>query len=347
MQSDHADMLPDSTSATSKQPATTPDEPPVVDVTAKWEPPQDFATGLVESKWQKHVCWVACLSICLLLDLFVPSVFWIWYDWFPRNSRLAYLRDWGETFAFLASGGLAAQLGIVSLWCAVGVGNAKWRVLYCSLAALFISSTFVIGLQIAETPSSLDVWVAAFLVGIGIVGFFFGAGICKLICWRTGKRICFEQRLSQPDDAVATSSVSISYIIGLTTLVAIAIATLRAVLPQDEGAPPSLSEFISASLVVLQHAGVCVALLLFSTHLVLGSYVGLSRISLILFMAVITIGVHLRLMNFYEFTFDMESALWSLAFLAGFVLITSFFLGCLRLFGYRFVASKQHGLAKA
>lgn len=207
--------------------------------------------------------WGVVLVLCLLANLLLPGVFW-----YSTGNGEQYL-------AIFAAGGLAAQIGLLALWCAIGVGRFKTRLLVTTFLATLVSCSYLGGLRLPDTSNGgLPLSVGLFILGIGVCGFLLAALMLAGVSWLTGERLVLDRNSMQATSEsrkTGDQSYSIAYLIGATTIIAVVIALLKAVLPDRNDNIPTSSEFIEACLNVLQHAVLSILIVTSCTVLALKS----------------------------------------------------------------------------
>jgi hypothetical protein len=264
-------------------------------------------------------------AVCVFCDILGPSLFW----------RSRTFGRWTEELAFIALGCLLAQIGIVSVWCALGDQRFQWRFLCTLVLSIVVSCAYIIGLQVPDYPrSDMPFWAGVLILTVGVGGFLISSVLLKGIGLLTRERLCFAE--SSERDKQSAPSYSIGYLIGLTTGVAVVVALIRGIMPTEQERMPPGPELVLVILVTLQHAALSILLLSSCTTLVLRerkNWHGLIWIGCILLFA---LPADLFLMFQYRaLRPDSEAVVLLISYLIGFIACSLLFLVVLRVAGYR------------
>jgi len=179
-------------------------------------------------------------------NILLPQVFW--------QMR----RGVTEWLAMFFNGILVSEIAILTLWSALASMSWASRIAVSFLTLVFIASTFIAGLRLAD--SGLPIQIAIIIYGISVLGF-----VCLNIPLSI-LRLTRGWKLMGPGDSETSknqSQFSISFLLGITTMVAILYTIVRASLPttSESGMPP-----IWWSIVV------CIVLTMYSILLLLPSF---------------------------------------------------------------------------
>ncbi len=269
--------------------------------------------------------YLAVALFCGLCDLAGPSLFW-------NNWPLGTLR---EPLAFFALGGLLSQVGVLSVWCALGAQQLQWRFLLTIAGSTMVSGAFVLGLQLPDFPNSdMPTWVGVFVMVTGLVSFLISALIIKLISLLTKERIY--RAGVEGDVLTGRSSYSIGYLIGLTTAVAFLLAMVRAVIPAEPGRQPPLQEMLSIIQLLVQHGVLTILILSSCVILVLRMRDNWHGVVWLCLLLIFALPIDLYLMSQQRlFRFNGEAVSFLLCFLVGFSLCSLALIALIRLTGYR------------
>ncbi|MEM7474070.1 MAG: hypothetical protein AAF483_03700 [Planctomycetota bacterium] len=269
------------------------------------------------------------ILLCFLGNIFLPALFW-------RHNRFG---DATEYLALFASGFLIAQIGMLALWTAIGTQAFQWRFAGTMLLSLFVGATFVLGLQVPDwiqgRTSDMPAFVGIIIFCIALGGLVVASPLMALMTRLSGFRLVEKRDLRKAGSGA--NSISIIYLIGITTAVALAVAVLRAVMPAngDNGMP---FETVFMCLFILQTAIYCCLLLMGSALF----FLSISRnwLGALLFGLVLFFGLPLNffILSFHRFVrVNSEMVGMYTCMILGFAIAIFLFNAMLRLTGYKLV----------
>ena len=235
-------------------------------------------------------------------------------------------------FGFFCSGGLAAQIAVLSVWAAIGSGSLKWRLPSCVLGSLIVGGSFVFGLSLPE--GYIPAYVAVVLLCISVAGLLLGfAAFIGMSRW-THERIVRGNYQEQ----VGTQSFSIGYLIVSTSMVALGIAIIKYLVTSssDTETLPNTSKFIEVSVVVTQYVVFSGLLMTSCLPLVLKPKFRFEYIVLLVMVFAILLPANLFLLSQY-LSLRFEDVKASVAFSFGYLLISILLLLVVRQNGFRLV----------
>lgn len=263
--------------------------------------------------------------VCVIANLFLPWVFW------DSVSEWIFL-------AMFAVGGLAAQVAVLSVWAGMGAQPLRLRLLHTSLLIGAVCVSYILGLQLPDLPNpGLPRVVAYIIFGIGVGGFCIGATSFFLIAVATKTRIGHRSEVEQQ---AHHNGISIAYVIGITTVVAILVAIVPKIMPNREESL-SRGEFTAVSLMCLQHVVFSLASLLLSTWAMLSTKRNLGYWLVLIGMVPILTFANLLLLGSYRrVTVDADLIAAVSGFTLGFVVLMNALLGVFRWLGYRILPSR-------
>ncbi|MCA9195330.1 MAG: hypothetical protein KDB03_26345 [Planctomycetales bacterium] len=289
-----------------------------------WESVARCDERMIVKRW----CTLAMAIIgCLLANLLVPQFLW--------NYNRVWWRIDSEVIAFFASGGLAAQVGVLATWCALGPQPFVWRMMSTGSLAFLAGCAYIVGLQIPELPNpSLPVSIAIIILCLFMISFLVCCltlfGIRKLWSWR------IEDWYRDPKIDVQKNRFSIAQTLVFTAVVACCFTVLRHAMPNVVENVPMISEVIDISKLIGQHLVVSVFLLCTLIRWILKPRWTFGNGALVVCVFVIAIPLDAYAMTFYSnFSVTNETVIHLYAFYVGTAIVTANMLWGLKLLGYR------------
>jgi len=179
-------------------------------------------------------------------NILLPQLFW------------QMQRGFTEWLAMFFNGILVSEIAILTLWSALSCMSWASRIAVSFLTLVFIASAFIAGLRLPD--SGLPIQIAIIIYGISVLGF-----VCLNIPLSI-LRLTRGWKLMGPGDPETSnnqSQFSISFLLGITTMVAILYTIIRVSLPttSQSGMPP-----------VWQITVVCIVYTIYSILLLLPSF---------------------------------------------------------------------------
>lgn len=258
--------------------------------------------------------------VCVLANIFMPWFFW---DALPKYIFVV----------MFAVGGIAAQIGALSIWAGMGGQPLRIRLLYTSFLVAVVCGSYIWGLQLPEFPNpGLPRIVAYIILGIGVGGFAIGTGAFLAMALATKTQIT--HRSSQVNSK-HHNSISIAYVISITTVVAILVAMVPKILPsRDESV--SQDEVVVIGLMCAQHVVFSLATLILSTWAVLSTKRNVFYVCMLIGMVPLLGAANILLLgNYRQVHLDVELVAALAGFTLGFAVFVNMMLGTFRLLGYR------------
>ncbi len=277
----------------------------------------------------KAVLFLIPFMICMLANVCVPVIL----AYRPMRNLLgaSEIRD---MIGFVAVGGLVAQLGILSIYMGMGPTSLKVRAIAAMVLAVFVCSSYILGLQAMDwpNPSSLPTFIALLLYGVGLGGFLVASAAMGIFSRLT--RIGLRQSSSASNRA-PDQSFSIAYLIVLTTVVALAVTAVRASFPSRSEVGPPPPQVLVILLLSFQHACYSILLILCCAWTVLRRGQHWQGALGLLALLLIAGPANLLLMGSYRvvgLSWEIAGYLW--AYTSGLLLTTLIFLVMIRVAGY-------------
>lgn len=178
-------------------------------------------------------------ALAVLCNVYGPLVF---SNARPRSTK------WH--LVFVAIGGLAAEVCLLSIWCGLSVQPIKSRLPITTALVVVAICSFVFGMQVPASGAPLG--GSLILFGTALVGF----AILQLPLWLvrclTCCRIATLEEVPQ-SQVLPGTQYSLGYLMFWTTLVGVLLAVVRNSLPDAEMIGP-LSGVIQISLVLVTYA---------------------------------------------------------------------------------------------
>ena len=171
----------------------------------------------------RWIPWLVVFVVFAVGNILIPQLFW---RMTPGITEL---------LAMFFNGILASEIAILTLWSALACIGWASRIAVSFLTLVLMASTCIAGLRLPD--SGLPVHVAIIIYCISIVGF-----VCHFIPLSI-LRLTRGWKLTRPGDletSMKQSQFSISFLLGITTMVAILYTIVRASLPTaaSQGMPP-------------------------------------------------------------------------------------------------------------
>jgi hypothetical protein len=183
----------------------------------------------------------------------------------------------------------------------------------------------------------MPLWAAITILAISTVGFMLVALALKRICWSSGERLV-DWIANKPICNRDQQKYSIAQLIGLTTLVALGIVGIRAILPATDDAAPTPNFGPAAFIAIAVHATCRIWLLVCAAKIALPEPA--KQATILRYSLFVALGLVLEIFVLIQvrfLSFDFESVVRTVAFNAGFFLTVLGALGMLRSVGYRLV----------
>ncbi|MEM7474069.1 MAG: hypothetical protein AAF483_03695 [Planctomycetota bacterium] len=266
--------------------------------------------------------------VCLLGNIFIPGLIW-------TNRRIGGPTEYLGFFAF---GFVIAQIGALALWNAIGPQALRWRLPTSLLLALLAGASYVLGLQVADwmdsRMSAVSVSTALAIIAIALGSLLVASAVLSVIMRLLGTKLVTQHEAVEESKS---KRFSITYLIGITTVVALAVTALRAVMPMvdDTNMPYGL---VFIALCTLQTVVYCCLLIMGIAQLFLlpeGNMIGVATMFAVFFVGM---PLNMYLLSFHRlFRFDGEVFSMYTAMIVGFIIAMCLFNALLRASGYKLV----------
>ena len=277
----------------------------------------------IDEKYRERKQWTLVVVLllsggCSAANMLVPSLLW-------RSHHLV--------IEMLAVGGLVSQIAILGVWCGLGDTALQVRLLQTSSLVATVCASYVLGLQIPELPKpTMPGWVGLFIFIIGAAGFLLVTASLMVVRGITKTRLGHLTTMASQPKA---NHVSIAYLIGLTTVVAIAAAIIPRLIPEKNEPFPNreMGVFI---LMCVQHGVFSLLLVLVLTWAILSQRNNLVFVVVLVALAGVLLPLNATLLTLYRGVhIGQQEVLALCAFTCGLLLAMTGFMGIMRFLGYR------------
>ncbi|MCC6507954.1 MAG: hypothetical protein IT423_02530 [Pirellulaceae bacterium] len=274
--------------------------------------------------WQAVRAWRVLLGICVIFmlgNLSIPSLVWRVQD-----------RSWLMWGVFFCDGIVASQIAIVAGWLAYRVERWSHRAIAGTLLVGMLCSSFVIGLQLAEKPSTMPMEAVFFFYAVAFAGSAMVWAGLACVRWR------FPGLLVGPDDGYSYTRrgpLSLVTILSAMTVIALIVAIIRSILPNNSSMPP-FDELFALTTIFLVYS-----LVLFMFAFWLGiDTLKPHQVFLLVWLLLVALlaggyGVMVLVSYILSFTPEWHAQIGLYAFALGFVVSVIFSFRLLRGFGFR------------